>query len=301
MTKNSIWRDDYTKPEDFERYLEKNLKNLQTDTIDVYLFHSLNEKHWREKVVPFKLIERARKAQKEGKIKYLGFSFHDKPELLKEIIDTNEFDVMLVQYNLLDKTYEEMIEYAKKEKNMGVMIMGPVGGGRLAGNPPEDMKELLSDGRTNFADLALKFVWSNPNVSLALSGMSNADMVKDNIQLANSANFSLTDDEKSRSEKLVQHFKELTDNICTNCKYCMPCPNDVNIPFIFRSMIFSQVYGQHDRGRLFYSKIGEEDWPPGKRADACIECGECLEKCPQKIPIIDQLKKAHELLTKDLS
>ncbi len=293
-TKAPVYKEEYNKPEHFEQYLDEQLKKLQVDTIDVYLLHALNEKTWK-KVQDLKLNERAEVAKKEGKIKHLAFSFHDKPEVLKEIIDSDFFEVMLVQYNILDLVNEEMIKYAH-EKGLGVVIMGPVGGGRLSGNPPEEMQGLLTKERTNFTDLALRFVFNNPHVSVALSGMGTEDMVDDNLAIA-SGEYILSEEEKENTKIIAEKFKELTDNLCTNCKYCEPCPEEVAISFIFRSLIFHDVYGDKERAKMYYSKIGQPDWPPGKQADACIECGECEPKCPQKIPIIDQLKKAHEVLS----
>ncbi|NHJ05083.1 MAG: aldo/keto reductase [Candidatus Heimdallarchaeota archaeon] len=299
-TKCPVWDDkEFTKSEDLEKFLDDSLRKLEVKYLDVYLLHALNKKRWDEKVLPMKLIDEGMKVKEKGKIKHLGFSFHDKPEVLKEILehpDSAKFDVMLIQYNLLDKQYEEMIQLAV-DKGLGVAVMGPIAGGRLAGNPPEDMQKLLTKGRKNFADLALRFVWSNPNISVALSGMGSEEMVTDNLSIANIDKLDLDEEEIKKTEEIITRFKEKTDNICTSCKYCEPCPNEVAISFIFRSLILAQVYGDMERGKLYYSKIGEEDWPPGKRADACIECGECEPKCPQKIEIIDQLKKAHEILS----
>ncbi|HUT82953.1 MAG TPA: aldo/keto reductase [Candidatus Bathyarchaeia archaeon] len=298
-TKCPIWDDEkFTKSEDLEKFLDDSLKKLGVEYLDVYLLHAINKKRWDEKVLKLNLIDEGMKAKEKGKIKHLGFSFHDKPEVLKEILehpDSAKFDVMLIQYNLLDKQYEEMIQLAA-DKGLGIAVMGPIAGGRLAGNPPEDMQKFLTEGRTNFADLALRFVWSNPNISVALSGMGSEEMVDDNLTIANSKQLELTEDEIKHTEEIISIIKEKTDNICTSCRYCEPCPNEVVISFIFRSLIMAQVYGDMERGKLYYSKIGEPDWPPGKQADACIECGECEPKCPQKIPIIDQLKKAHEIL-----
>ena len=292
-TKAPIWKDEYNKPEHFEQHLDEQLKKLQVKTIDVYLLHALNEKTWK-KVQDLKLNERAEVAKKEGKIKHLAFSFHDKPEVLKEIIESGYFEVMLVQYNILDTVNEEMIKLAH-DKGLGVVIMGPMGGGRLSGNPPEEMQGLLTEGRTNFTDLALKFVLSNPHVTVALSGMGTDNMVDDNLAIASSEHL-LTEKEKENTKLIAEKFKELTDNLCTNCKYCEPCPEKVAISFIFRSLILHDVYGDKKNGKLYYSKIGQPDWPPGEQADACIECGECEPKCPQKIPIIEQLKKSHKIL-----
>ncbi|MHA1979428.1 MAG: aldo/keto reductase, partial [Candidatus Hodarchaeales archaeon] len=211
------------------------------------------------------------------------------------IIDTGNFDLMLVQYNILDQVNEEMIAYAA-EKGMGVVTMGSVGGGRLAGTPPESMHEWLSEGRENFADLALKFVLSNPNISVALSGMGSEEMLRDNINLASRENYNqYIGTEKERIDNIALKFKDLSDLVCTGCGYCMPCPNEVNIKLVFEYMIRYQIYGQNE-AKTWYSNIGKVNWAPGKDAEACIECQECLEKCPQKIPIIDQLKEAHLLL-----
>ncbi|MBD3191873.1 MAG: aldo/keto reductase [Candidatus Heimdallarchaeota archaeon] len=297
-TKLPVWHKEFTEPEDFEKYLDEQLEKLDVECIDVFLLHALNEERWNEKVLKLNLFEHAKKAKEEGKIKHLGFSFHDKPEVLKKIIDSGEFEMMLVQYNILDTANEEMIHYAA-EKGLGVAIMGPVGGGRLAGNPPEDMQEFLTEDRENFVDLALKFVWSNPNVSVALSGMGSEEMVDENIVLASSDQYTLTKEELQKVKTIGEKFNEKTEVICTNCKYCVPCPNEVNIPYIFRALIYYQVYGQEDYAKWMYGRLGQEKGPKGKPADGCIECGECEPKCPQEIPIIKQLKEAHEILSQE--
>ncbi|MCK5346845.1 MAG: 4Fe-4S dicluster domain-containing protein, partial [Candidatus Heimdallarchaeota archaeon] len=124
------------------------------------------------------------------------------------------------------------------------------------------------------------------------------EMVEQNIALASTENYNeLTDDEKERINKFAKKVTELTDVICTNCKYCEPCPEEVNISTIFRFLIQYQVYGQEESSKQTYAKFGTGiNWLPGNDASACIECEECLSKCPQNIPIIEQLKKAHEIL-----
>ncbi len=299
ITKCPIWHEEFTETSDFDRFLDEQLEKLDVDYIDFYLFHALNEERFKERVLKYNVIERALKAKEEGKIKHLGFSFHDKPEVLKEIIDTDAFDLVLVQYNILDKANEEMMEYANK-KGMAVAVMGTVGGGRLAGEPPEDMKAWLTEGRNNFADHAIRFVLSNPNVSVALSGMSSIEMLEDNIDIVSQENIGepLSPQEGEIINNIAEAFQNKTDLICTSCGYCMPCPNEVNIKEIFRFFILHDVYGQEDRAKRYYSMIGQEKSPfKGKNALACIECGECEPKCPQKIPIIQQLKKAHKTLT----
>jgi hypothetical protein len=161
----------------------------------------------------------------------------------------------------------------------------------------DEMKKWLTPGRTNFADLALKFVLSNPNVSVALSGMGSEEMLEDNLQITSREDYDkMTDRERESIEGIAARFKELCDNICTQCKYCQPCPNEVNISMIFAELQRYQIYGDRESAKRYSSMIGKVPWAPGKDATACVECGECLEKCPQNIEIIDQLKKAHEIL-----
>ena len=176
--------------------------------------------------------------------------------------------------------------------------MGSVGGGRLAGKDlSEDLKKWLTPGRENYTDLALKFVLSNPNVSVALSGMGNVEMLDDNLSITSKDDYNqLTEKEKESIDSIATKFKELCDNICTGCKYCQPCPNEVNISFIFSALQRHQIYGDRDKAKHFYSVIGKMPWASGKDLSACEECGECLEKCPQGIEIIEQLKKAHDVL-----
>lgn len=295
-TKCPVGYPDFTETSYYDKYLDEQLAKLDVEYLDFYLFHGLNEKTFKEKVLKLKLIERAKAAKEAGKIKHLAFSFHDKPEVLKTIIDTDVFDLMLIQYNILDQVNEEMIAHAS-QKGMAVAVMGSVGGGRLAGNPPESMKNWLSEGRSDFVDLALKFVLSNPNISVALSGMGSEEMLQDNLNLTKKDDYNrLIGDEKERINNIATKFKELSDVVCTGCGYCMPCQNEVNIKSIFNYLIRYQIYGQQDQAKLFYSQIGKVKWDPGKDAVACEECGECLEKCPQNILIIDQLKEAHKIL-----
>jgi len=298
VTKCPVGRSEFTKPEHYDEHLDEQLGRLNEDYLDFYLFHALNKKSYEEKVLGLDLVERAMKAKDEGKIRHLGFSFHDTPEVLKEIVDSGHFDLMLVQYNIVDQVNHEMINYAGK-KGLAVAIMGPVGGGRLAGKDVADeLKQWLSPGRTNFADLAFKFVLSNPNVSVALSGMGSEEMLEDNLNITSRDDYDkMTEREKESIEGIAARFKELCDNICTQCKYCQPCPNEVNISTIFAELQRFQIYGDRESAKRYYSLIGKVPWAPGKDATACVECGECLEKCPQNIEIIEQLKKAHEVLS----
>ena len=281
------------RPEDFEKCLDEQLKKLDTDKIDFYHFHSLNEKNWNEIAMKFNLINRAFKAKEEGKIDHLSFSFHDNPDVLKTIIDSGFFESMLVQYNILDRSNEEMIAYAAL-KGLGVAIMGTIGGGRLGENSEAIMK-MAPDFVRSTPELALRFVLSNPNVHCALSGMNAIKMVDENVATA-SSDRTLTIDELETINHISKIYKEKSDLNCTYCKYCMPCPNGVNIPLNFRFYNYYRIYELKNFAREQYLLIGKLPWYEGKCASECIECGECEPKCPQKIPIIKQLKETHKIL-----
>jgi len=219
-------------------------------------------------------LEAARKAKEEGLIRHISFSFHDKPENLIKLIDTGNFETVLCQYNLLDRSNEKAIAHAKR-KGLGVIIMGPVGGGKL-GEPSETIKKLLC------AEIALRFVLANPNVDCALSGMSTIEMVEENVRVA-SNDTPLTKEELEMIRASMEENKRMEDLYCTGCNYCMPCPVGVNIPLNFQLMNYHRVYKITDYARGQYSQIGKVEWYKGKPAHECIECGVCETKCPQKL------------------
>ena len=292
MTKNPVRM--VEKAEDYDKFLDEELTRYDTEYIDVYLFHGLTWERYEEKVLKLGLLDRAKAAKKEGKIKHIGFSSHDKPENIIKLLDTGEFEVILVQYNILDNNNAEVIDHAAK-MDVGVCVMGPVAGGRLALEPPEELVQYLTPDKKTFVDLAFKHVWSNPNVAVALSGMGDENMVTTNLELAKNEVYTLTDKEKENTKIIGDTYKKLSDLICTQCGYCEPCEQEVNIRQVLKQLIHWDVYGW-DMAKRYYNMIGKSPIFPGKNAEACIECGDCEEKCPQGIPIIEKLKEAHEKL-----
>ncbi len=272
--------------------LETQLERLGTDYIDIYFTHSFSWKGYNDYGKDF--LAMARKARDEGLIRHLGFSFHDTPENLKKLIDTGEFECMLVQYNLLDRANEEMIAYAR-EQGMGVSVMGPLGGGRLAA-PSEEIQKMLPTASAGSAEVALRFVLANPMVCVALSGMSTMEQLEENCRTADLTQ-ALSPEELARVQAILEEKKELAELYCTGCNYCMPCEQGVAIPHIFTLMNTYRLYGLKRWAQREYARLGPKHRRGWMQADACIECSQCEEKCPQKIEVIRQLKEAHEALS----
>ncbi|MFW5752721.1 MAG: aldo/keto reductase [Planctomycetota bacterium] len=269
---------------DFRRLLDEQLGKLATEHIDFYHFHGLDAKKWQEKVLAFDLLDEMDRARRAGLIRFASFSFHDEPAVMRTFIDSGAFASVLCQYNFLDRANAESMAYAH-EQGLGVVVMGPVGGGRL-GHPLEYLQEAV--GRpTSTPELALRFVLANPAVDCALSGMSSMRHVEENAAVAADAG-PLTAAADAAIATALAERKRLAELYCTGCAYCMPCPHEVNIPVCFECMIDHTVYGFTDRAIERYRAIGDK-WLPGKRADACTGCGVCEEQCPQHIPIREQL------------
>ena len=274
--------------------LEKSLRKLDTDHIDFYHMWGIDWETYEKSIdVPNGPLAEAFRAKEEGLIRHVSFSFHDVPESMIRLIDTGHFETVLCQYNLLDRANEQAIAHAH-EKGLGVVVMGPVAGGRL-GMPSAAIKNLLPGKINSSAEIALRFVMANHGVTCALSGMSSMAMVEENARVASNA-APLTAAELLQIENSMNENKKLADLYCTGCKYCMPCPFDVNIPLIFELMNQHRVYGLTEHAREQYAQIGKNEWMPGKNAEACTECGLCETKCPQSIEIRRQLKESHAAL-----
>ena len=278
----------------FMERLEKSLKKLDTDYIDFYHMWGINWEQFVEKInVKNGPLEFAQRAKEQGIIKHISFSFHDKPENMIKLIDTGYFETVLCQYNMLDRSNEAAIAHAH-ENGLGVVVMGPVGGGRL-GEPSPVIQKLIPGGSKSSAELALRFVISNPNVTCALSGMGSLEMVEQNAQTASNI-AELTAKEIESINLAMEQNKKLADLYCTGCNYCMPCPQDINIPLNFQLMNYHKVYGLTEHAKNSYQQIGKVDWMKGKQASECIDCGICEEKCPQKLSIREQLKETAKTL-----
>ena len=272
--------------------LENSLEKLQTDYIDFYHLWGIDWESY-ESDISDEPLQEAFKAKEEGLINHLSFSFHDDAENLFKLIDTGHFETMLVQYNLLDRSNEAGISYAQ-ENDVGVAVMGPIGGGRLA-SPSNELQEMMPESDST-VETALRFVMSNPDVDIVLSGMENKDMVEQNLKIAANPN-PLSEAELEQVQKMLEENKKLADLYCTGCEYCLPCPEEVNIPKIFEWMNYHRVYDLTEFAKTKFNELGTEAaFEDGFGPEKCIECGACEEKCPQDIAIIDQLKETAAVL-----
>jgi predicted aldo/keto reductase-like oxidoreductase len=282
--------------EDCDRYLNEQLERLQTGHIDFYLLHSLNKGTWGN-LRDVGIFDWAERAMADGRISYLGFSFHDAFEVFKEIVDAyDHWTFCQIQYNFMDADYQagtRGLQYAAG-KGLAVVVMEPLRGGQLAKKVPEPVAKVWAAAprpRTP-ADRALQWVWSQPEVSVVLSGMSTMQQVVENLASADTSGpGTLTTEELALFDQVREVYRKLSPIPCTNCQYCMPCPNGVNIPRIFEIYNDLTMYGDERTARMLYGWLSEE-----QRANQCIECGQCEELCPQTIPIPEWLKKVHPVL-----
>jgi uncharacterized protein len=281
-----------TRADQFDEMLNTQLKRLQTDHIDCYLFHGLDSEAWNQKVLPWNLLAKAEAFQREGKIRHLGFSFHGPVEDLIEIIDGYpKWDFCQIQYNYMDIDYQagtRGLRYAA-ERGLAVIVMEPLLGGKLA-SPPSDIAAIMSaaDASRSPADWALQWVWDQPEVSLVLSGMSTMEQVEQNLAAADKSRIGLfvkhDQDVIATARSLFQGRKAVP---CTACGYCMPCPNGVDIPGNFRTYNEGIIYDRMSDARRQYARFVAND----EKASQCIQCRICEDKCPQKILISEWMPK----------
>jgi len=280
---------------DLREKLKTSLALMDQQYVDFYHLWGISWEFFRTKIdIPGGPLTEFLKLKEEGLARHLSFSFHSDAAEIPKLVDTGIFESMLCQYNFLDRRCEEGIAYAAS-RGLGVVIMGPVGGGRLGTQSDVIAKILPGGAAMSTPGLALRFVLSNPSVTVALSGMSTLEQVEQNIAHASRSSW-LSPEERSRVRAAAEENQKFMDLYCTGCAYCMPCPQEVNIPKVFEAMNLKSVWGLEKPARNMYAEIGTTPWVKGNRADACIECGECEEKCPQKIPIVSQLAESRKAL-----
>lgn len=292
-----------TQPADFDTYLNEQLRRLQTDHIDCYLLHSLNRKFW-ENVTNHHVFEWAEKAIADGRIRHLGFSFHDEYPMFEEIVNAYDWAFCQIQYNYMDIERQAGVKGLKlaASKGLAVVVMEPLLGGKLV-NPPPPIQSLweTAEHRRSAVDWALQWLWNQPEVSLVLSGASTMAQIAENIACAERSGINiLTADELAIVEQVREKYQGLSPIPCTTCGYCLPCPQNVNIPRNFDLYNSGVMYDSPEIARGGYNwmeqayKLGIDSHD--QRASHCVQCQVCEEKCPQRIPISQWMPVVHEVL-----
>lgn len=297
-TKLPCWK--VEKIEDVDTIFEEQLQKLQTDYVDFYLVHAMNKERF-DKMVEIGFIKRLEELKAEGKIKYLGFSFHDEYSVFKQIIHYWNWDFCQIQLNYMDANEREAFQQAgmkgyrlTEELGIPLVIMEPIKGGSLAAFP-EDITEMYRklDKDASVASFALRWVGSLPNVKVILSGMSTMEQVEDNLKTFREFK-PLSEEEKQTIDKVVEIINSRIQNGCTGCRYCMPCPAGVDIPQNFRIWNLYHMYRNYNMVKNNWEKnLAEEN-----KAKNCIKCGKCERACPQKLSIREDLVKVQEDLDK---
>ena len=288
--------------EDMDKYLDEQLVRLRTDFIDFYLVHGLIRPFW-ENLAALGVTDFLDDAIADGRIRHAGFSFHDDTKLFKEIVKSYDWTFAQIQYNFMDEHFQagtEGLKFAAK-KGLGIVVMEPIRGGLLA-KDLAGISEIWQKAKVQRppAEWALRWVWNHPEVTVVLSGMSAPEQVRQNVALAESGFAdSLTKKELALYRKVRQELEKRVIIPCTGCKYCMPCPHGVSIPECFEFYNRGHMYEDEEQTKQISTMFlgGFFDGPP-HNASLCEECGECEEKCPQSLPIRENLKKVSALFGK---
>lgn len=285
---------------DMDHFLNAQLQKLNTDHIDYYLVHSLVGSSWKT-IRDLGVAEFLDKAKADGRIVNAGFSYHGSGEDFKDVVDGYDWDFCQIQYNFLDENIQagtKGLEYAAS-RGLGVVIMEPLRGGNLADPVPSEVIDIWNEAEIKRSPVqwAFRWVWNHPEITVVLSGMSEPNQVEENLKAAEDgfAN-SLNNKELKLVEKVADKYRELMKINCTGCRYCMPCPQGVDIPACFETYNNLFMFGGKDRLMMMYAaKLGGILRGADRNfASQCVQCGQCLNLCPQNLPISGMLEKVAE-------
>ena len=286
-------------PEDLEAQLEQHLEKLKTSYIDYYLLHSLGRQSWSN-LLKLKVLDFLDKAKADGRIRFVGFSFHDHYPVFRKIVERYDWDFCQIMLNYLDTHYQAGLRGYRLavDKGMGVIAMEPLRGGKLVHPIPAPILKLWEKSAVRLppVERALRWVWNLPGCTVALSGMSNLEQLKEDITLASAASENILDARELDLYKKVrrEYIKRIVIP-CTECRYCLPCPHSVAIPFVLGSYNEAIMFDDKPRHKQEYQNF----IPDANKADKCTNCGACLPKCPQKINIPAELEKVKDYFAED--
>jgi predicted aldo/keto reductase-like oxidoreductase len=280
---------------DMDVMFEDQLKSLRTDYIDYYFLHNVISYEDVVKLIDVGLFDFIDEKKSKGQIVNMGFSFHGSFDDFRKILDLYDWDVTLLQYNYLDSNIQAGINGIRlaNERDMSVIIMEPLKGGLLAGKMPSAIENLIASSNTSrsMVDLAFSWIFDNPEITCVLSGMNSMEMLEENINITNNhLENPLNDDEKELINSMEDIFLDLNEINCTGCNYCMPCPQQINIPDIFKLFNDKNLFPENSSYGIHHNFILYSGNILGVTGDAhdaslCVDCGLCKSKCPQQLDI----------------
>jgi predicted aldo/keto reductase-like oxidoreductase len=279
---------------DWERFLDRQLKKLDTRQIDFYLMHSIGGESW-ELIGRLNGMKAMERAKADGRIGHIGFSFHGSPGEFKTIVDGFDWEFCQIQFNFLDEHFQaglEGMQYAAA-RGIGVVVMEPMRGGVLA-KAPRPVQEIWDrSGRAwSPAEWALRWVCGHPEPVTVLSGMNRMEQLRENLNAVCIPTV-LTAQDLGLVEEVRSFYHTRMRVPCTTCGYCLPCPGGVSIPNTLSLYNDAAMFESNHAPAFVYDRFFVK---AGAGADRCTECGECEPKCPQGIAIIENLKEAHKIL-----
>jgi predicted aldo/keto reductase-like oxidoreductase len=269
------------------------MQRLQVDYLDFYqVWNICQEDHFQLATAPGNMVDGIRQAMDEGLVRHTGFTAHAEPELVCAVLERADWaEIMLVTYNMIDERYVPALTKAR-DKGVGTVVMNPIGGGRLKESSKVFSSTIRSCGAVSMPDAAIRFILAMDFVDTLISGISTISDVDATLASAARGPFERTHIDLIR--ELVGTINREKARFCTGCRYCMPCPQEVNIPFILDGLVQHDLWGIVEASKRHYNHLENEKtpWVDGKRANACTACGECVGKCTQQLDIPKLLERA---------
>lgn len=271
------------------KVMERSLQRMGIERFDFYhLWYVNNEGDFKAAVRKGGTLEGIKKARLEGLVDHIGLTTHAPPELIKKMLDSGEFETVTIYYNLINRKCAEIIPYAY-QRGIGVIVMGPLGSGTLA-KPSEALAKSVG-GKQAVIDAAMRYLWANEKISTVLSGVSSISELEANAKAAETAG-QFADEDRARALQITREMAHLGEDYCTNCGYCVPCPQGVAIPEILTQLNYYRAYGLKDPVRERIRELEEEGVGPS----LCEQCGECEPQCTQQLKITELLEQAKALI-----